>query len=276
MRRFTVEEFNIMVDELLLDEPKFDMLCVIARKQLEPMLEKMCTRFFGSSSTGHADDLVQEISLHLMVVTVPHFLLKDVPTGAINNDPDGFCAWMTTVAKRKCVDFARKENKRLGMAVDIDDLLQYLSVEDSYGMFDEDDGIPTLRAALKEVLSWDVAIYKTLTWMAYFVFMLAFDVSAKGSGDIILKNFEDRTLREMFAMIILVAKSRTWLELSAKQHARIVRALSEPWTDGRPYGEVRYGDLFMSKGGRSSISDWINKLNTKLRKMELSDDTFND
>ena len=85
--RFTKEEFETMVQELLFSDPiSFDMLCQIANKTLRSTVIHWCRLEDCLRGRGFEDDIMQEIYLRLMKTTVDYFLLRHDIEGAFNNN----------------------------------------------------------------------------------------------------------------------------------------------------------------------------------------------
>ena len=120
--RFTREEFDAMVNELLYENPiSFNMLCRIAEKTLRPSVVNWCRNEDCLRGRGYEDDIMQEIHLRLMKTVVTYFLLRDGIEGPYNNDPEGFEDWIFCVAANLKRDFANKIRNRDFTTASIDD-----------------------------------------------------------------------------------------------------------------------------------------------------------
>lgn len=261
---FTNEEFGVMVNELLYqEEVSFDMLCYIAEKSLKPTVIHWCQSDDSLRGRGYEEDILQEIYMRLMKTTVDYFLLRQGPDGPINDNPQGFHSWMFKVAMNIKRDFSNRIRQH---DFRTDELDEQSDIEWTDDERNEAERLETLKGAVSIVLESDAGVYKTLTWLAQFVFMLRHDVSKIKSNDMIVDAFEHKTLNEMFQMIVDAAKSISWLEINEKQHRKIVEALNAQWDEDTVYGDVEYGTFFMKKGGKKSISDWVNRMNNTIRR----------
>ncbi len=261
---FSKEEFHVMIDQLLYQEkPSFDMLCMMAEKTLRPTVVHWCQMDDCLRGRGYEDDILQEIYLRLINTTVDYFLLREGKDGPVNDNPEGFHSWMFKVATNIKRDFSNKIRQHDFNTEDFDDVkeAEWTDDEDT-----ESDRVEQLKLALNVVLESDASVYKTLTWLAQFVFMLQYDVSKIKSNDLIVDMFEKKTLNEMYQMIQNAAEKIPWLSLSEDQKIRIVNALSQKWDANKKYGDVEYGTFFMKKGGKKSISDWVNRMNNTVRR----------
>ena len=60
----------------------------------------------------------------------------------------------------------------------------------------------------------------------------------------------------------------SWLGISEHRKKRIEEALAKPYKDeNRALGEVTYKELFMKKGGKATISDWVNRMNEMIKRV---------
>ncbi len=261
---FTKEEFHIMVDELLYQETvSFDMLCLMAEKTLKPTVIHWCQMDDCLRGRGYEDDILQEIYMRLINTTVDYFLLRNGKNGPVNDNPEGFHSWMFKVATNIKRDFANRVRQDDFKTEDFEDLKDSEWAEDEA---DEADKIECLKQAVNIVLESDASVYKTLTWLAQFVFMLQCDISKIKSNDMIVELFEKKTLNEMYLMIQNAAKKIPWLCIDKLQNKRIEDALNCKWDKDITYGDVEYGTFFMKKGGKKSISDWVNRMNNTIRR----------
>ncbi len=267
--RFTAAEFDTMVYELLYAETtSFETLCRIAEKTLRSSVLRWCSAEDSLRGRGLEEDLMQDILLRLMNTTVPYFLLRNGVGSPCNNDPEGFEDWMFRVAENLKRDFANRVRNRDFRTEDIERLPERPVPED--GDYDREERIDRLKQALSTVLGANAGIYKVLTWLAQLIFILDQDVTKKQSNELILAAFEQKTLYEMYDMLLVASKRIPWLSIDPLQNERIISALREKRAGGVSYGETKYKEFFMKRDGevcgKKSISDWVNRLNCVIRK----------
>lgn len=146
--RFTTEEFETMVHELLYSQPvSFDTLCQMADKTLSPSIINWCKLEDCLRGRGFEDDIMQEIHLRLMKTTVDYFLLRERINGPYNNNPESFENWMFRVADNLKRDFANKVRNRDFKTEDIDDS-SIISTPDD-GVYDAKERIDRLTVSLR-------------------------------------------------------------------------------------------------------------------------------
>lgn len=275
--RFTREEFDTMVSQLLYQEPVcFDMLCHIANETLKDIIAKWCYEEDCLKGHGYEKDVLQQVQLRLIETTVSHFLLRNGVTGSYNNDPEGFHFWMLRVAQNIKRDVANKVRGIAFNTVDIEDPKVECQVASPWEGYDDDqEHLERLQKAFDTVLSADASVYKVLTWVARSIFMLEQDVSAIRSNELLLAAFSDKTLQDMYDYLLAASAKIPWLKITRAQDERIRAALRKKSRNGVIYGESRYSDFFMKHNGavsgKKSVSDWTNRLNEMLRQKQDSE-----
>lgn len=266
------DDFKVLVDELLGREyVSYDMLCYLAERELKPLVRRMCYCEPCLRGRGFEDDIMQEISIRLIKTTISHFLLKPGCNGQVNYDPTGFRKWMVTVAINIKNDYANRVRRLDFKSLPIDERVLSLSSDEAEI---SEERIEKLKRAFSIVVESDAQIYKVLTWIAQFIFVIGHDVSKIESNNMIISAFEEKTLSEMYAMLLSSEKDIPWLVISEAQKKKIENALDSPWNDDVPYGEVRYKEFFMKKGGKGTISDWMNRMNNLIKRV-MNDEALN-
>lgn len=268
--RFTRDEFDAMVNELLYKDPiSFDMLCRIAEKTLRPSVVNWCKAEDCLRGRGYEDDIMQEIHLRLMKTTVDYFLLRDGIEEPYNDNPEGFEDWIFFVAKNIKRDFANKIRNRDFTTDDIDDPA-IGEIPSSDYEDDTEENEDRLKQAFSIVLSSDVGIYKVLTWLAQFIFILELDISKIKSNELIIVAFENKTLYDMYDMILASSRKIPWIIITREQNEKILEALRKKRNDNVSYGETKYKGFFMKHNGevsgKKSISDWMNRMNDMIKR----------
>lgn len=264
---FTKEEFEIMVEELLYREPiSFDMLCHIVEKTLRKKVVYLC-QMPDLRGRDLENDIMQEIQIKLMKITITGFLLKDGVGGPVNNDPKGFERWIKTVGQNCFRDYIKKVRGWDSRIVDIDDE----SIKKMLGSNDDnlsEEHKAKLKKMFSMVLSANSNIYKILTWVAQFVFIVACDVSKIHSTEKMVEIFGEKTLFEMYDTLYRLSEYIGWVEITKEQDEKILKALNKQWKENVVFGDVPYKEFFMvvngQKNGKKSISDWVNRMNNMI------------
>ena len=119
----------------------------------------------------------------------------------------------------------------------------------------------------------DSAIYITFTWLLRAIVLASCDmdvdkndgeydcVESKANG-IVADTFGELTLNEIYAIILLESQTLPWMRFTDADNVRILEKLNENRGE-IAVGDMKYSDFFMKKGARSTISDWINRVNAR-------------
>ena len=261
MRPFTDQEYETMIAELTdTTSSSFDMLCAIAQKTLKTKITHWCVADSRLRGRGMEEDIMNDVLIRLIKTTLTHFLIRKDRNGEVNRNPDEFRKWMLTVAwnikcdaaddlgkqKEQTRGFAEGEEERIPDPSYCDDALTYQRER--------------VAAAFTIVLDSDVCVYKILTWLAQSLFIIEYDITKKQSNDVIISEFSEKTLFEMRDILFGCAEKIEWITITLEQRDRIERALNAE-SRGKRIGEFQYKEIFMKKGGKASISDWVNRMN---------------
>lgn len=256
----TEQEFHIMVEELLYQqESSFCMLCSIARRVLSSSVRGWCAADSALAGGGYEEDIMQEIYARLIKTTVSHFLLRENVKGPYNDDPEGFEDWIFKVARNIKSDYAKQVRRYYMRNLPPEELP---GEEEDMGSPEQQERRQKLSAAFEIVLSSDAQVYKALTWVAQCLYVIEYDISRIEANQLIVSTLEQKSLFEMRDIILHTVDRIRWLDISPEQKQRIEDALQKPYDEMRVYGQVTYGEFFMKKGGKKSISDWVNRMNS--------------
>lgn len=267
--RFSQEEFDQMVQEVLHTNPsRYDTLCRMAERLLKPMIAGWCRKDPALRGRDLEADILNDILLHLMKTVVHGFLLHDRAAGEYNNDPEGFERWMSFVAHNRQRDFAERV-RRADFYTAPEEALDRMGVCDE-SVEERSARLSQLRRAFNIVMSADTGIYKVLTWLAQVMFITEQGLAHHKANALIVTVFENKTLFEMYGMILAAGRRIPWMTVTPQQHRRVMDALQQPWDDELTYGEVKYGAFFMKYrgevAGKKSVSDWIHRINGMVRR----------
>ena len=64
-----------------------------------------------------------------------------------------------------------------------------------------------------------------LTWLAQFIFILEYDISKIKSNELIITAFENKTLYDMYDMILTASNKFPWIVITREQNEKILDAL---------------------------------------------------
>ena len=265
---YSDEDFDRMAAQLTdKNGASFDMLFSIAERSLRRTVKKLCRLH-----PEYEEDVMLEIHMKLIKTAVPKFLLRDGAGKPLNRDPEGFLRWMYTVARHTAINFFQsfeRYNGRIVRSDDDGDILANLedtgqSVEEAVEADEQSlEHRKLLNDALNSVLLSGNSIYKILAWLAFSVTMLGVIDRSKVAA-IIDNEFSQTTLGGMYDILTAAVGRISWLKPSDEADRRVREKLAESFDGKRPYSEIKFSEFYMKKGAVSTISDWINKVDSKL------------
>ena len=104
-----------------------------------------------------------------------------------------------------------------------------------------------------------------MTWIAQSLFVIQCDLKRPEATEVIINEFQSKTLFDMWKIIHAFSKQIPWLTVTTAQRQRISTALCTPLNEDTLLGELRYEKLFMSKGPKQTISDWVNRIDNMIK-----------
>lgn len=270
MAEITGEEFSCLINDLVYSAvPDYGRLVCIVEKTIKPTVYKWAKT--SRLLDGEAEDLLQEIHIKIIKNIVTKFLLRD---GTLNEDPNGLKNWIFRVAENTKNDYCRLLNRYNGSAradstgsnLSLDNTDAPIEVEDkkSADVFEAIEKQQMLQQAFKAVIYSGAGVYKVLTWLAQSLIVIEKRTTRIMAKNELLYTCADLTLNQMYSVVLTASHKIPWLTLSENEMAVLLKALKKDY-NGAPIGECTYKELFMKKGGSASVSDWVNKLDQKVR-----------
>lgn len=264
MAYFTQEEYDKMRCELLeQDFPCFDTMLHIANKTLTHYVEKECFMDPALRGGEHDWEIMQEVYIRLVKTCIPNFFLNE---GNPNKDANNFRSWMFTVTSNIICDYTKKIkkiqfNESEEMPID-------LSYHERNTMVITEKDLKRLKCAVATVLQSSSKPYIILTWFAQLIVISRLNVNRIESTDVIAKKFDSMTLDHMLNLLIAQSKQIEWLQLKTEMIEKLRGKMNEVQEDGIRMGDKKYHDFYMKKGSKSTISDWINRMNSLVKREE--------
>lgn len=272
-RRFTDDEFEIMIEQLIIKKPaSFEMLYEIVERTLHGWVIAECRKYDVLRKRRLEEDIYHDVQVRMIQKTVTDFLLRQGADGEVNRNPDGFKSWMFRVADNLIKDSARKAGNndyRFHVFGDgEEDSIADTESQMEYGsLFISEERIVTLKDAVSVVLNSKSQPYIVLTWLAMCVYMFAYDCTKIKSNHRILEDFFDKSLNEMFYTLNEKSEMISWLVLTEDQILTMMTKLDKIYDGEKTYGETSYRDFFMKKEPLSTISDWENRMNSLVKRV---------
>ena len=73
-------------------------------------------------------------------------------------------------------------------------------------------------------------------------------------------------LDQMLDFITKQSETIIWLNLNQCQLDDVRKKLDEKDSCGVRTGDKKYSDFYMKKGAKASVSDWVNRMNSRIEK----------
>lgn len=247
------------------DKACYNTLIEIARKTLYPSVRKWCNG--NSALKGYEEDLMQEIYIRLITKSVTGFLMRD---GQLNDDPEGFKNWLFAVAKNLFNDLAKKSGRK-GLYETETPEGEEPTEHGPYSEPEEPD-YDMLNRCFKTVLSFDSKVHIPLTWVTAMLMIANGGMNRIEATDAITRICSEMTLDAMFDFILIQSDKILWLRLDEDEIQKIKGKLDETDSDGMRIGDKNYNNFYMKKGAKASVSDWINRMNSRIIREEVEED----
>lgn len=271
MAYFTEEEFHKMLTELSEGNPDgYATLYFIAEKTVKKTVYRWCA---GNKMTrGYEEDVMQEVHLRLIKKCITGFLKKD---GVLNDDPEGFKNWMFKVARNIYIDFAKKISAiPLDITDTSDEDATEPEIEDSDNeLYNEDDyDYDALNSYFEFVFESSSEIHIVMTWVAVMLAVIRGGLNRSEATVYVTSVFSNATMDELLDFIVKGSEKVLWLNIDEDLIGRIKSRLDKTDSEGRRTGSKKYGEFYMKKGDRASVSDWVNRMNERIIKEADNDD----
>ncbi len=262
MAYFTQQEFEQMLFELVQsDAASYNTMIKIAEKTLYKSVCKWCND--SSNMRNCEDDVMQHIYLRLIKKCVTGFLIRE---GKLNDDPEGFQSWLFTVAKNIFKDLAKKENSKSLHETKTPEGEDPEPCGTLTDIYEDDYDYDALNRYFAVVLEADSKVHIPMTWISVMLTVIEYNASRIEATDAVIKICNGMTLDEMLDFILSVSGKIIWLNLKS-EHIDALRAkLDEIDSDGKRTGDKAYNEFYMKKGAKASVSDWVNRMNSRIQR----------
>lgn len=266
MGKFSDEEFHEIITELFEREPACaDTLLKVVDKVYRNRIRGWCSTHRDVIGCGYEEDILQDIKIKILTHCTTSFFLKKGVDSGVNTNPEEFAKWMNTVVKNTLTDFLNKQTKHAEV---------FRPIEEDEGItdpvFDNWENTEELQHILSRafavVISADSDAHIVLTWIGSFLFIYEYGIKSCHVSKELVQAFETKTLCQMRDVLLRAAQRLPWLALSEHQLGKLNASLRKPFDHTRTCGEVPYREFFMKSGGRSSISNWNNRMNKLVKR----------
>ena len=261
-----------MIREITCKEgASYDAMLRISESFLKPYISKLTSHYPIFNNLDMTDDIYHDVILCLIKTSVDGFLYKD---GTLNDDADGYLRWIYTVAKHVVQNNARKLTLKYGVeqsSTDSDG--DQIEIADSTDYYNTIEAEETLRSCFNAALNSDSSVYILFAWILRAIILSQTDQNINNTNEsserkaceLVVTNFGELTLSVIYAAISVYCDKVSWMNISREANEKILNdLLSEK--DGILIGDMKLSDFFMKKGGNATVSDWINRMNARIRR----------
>ena len=267
MRGFSDAEYRQIIEDLFFRDPaSSESLLAVVDKVFSKKIKNWCYSQPELAGRGFEEDILQDLKIKVLTQSIPSFFLRRGHANGINENPDEFAKWLNTVANNLERDYLRRQRVVLFRTVETPDDTGFPQHID----FDRDEteeAQALLASAFHIVLESDSSVYIVLTWIASFLFIYNYGIARCRVSQALKNSFENSTLNEMKDWLLKSASDVPWLSLSPDQIIKLDRALKQKFDGEQTFGQTKYSSFFMKSGGKSSISNWNNRMNNLVRRV---------
>ena len=265
--------FSDMIAEITCrDGARYDAMLRISECFLKPYIKKLMSHYSIFNNLDVSEDIYHDVVLCLIKTSVDGFLYKD---GTLNDDAEGYLRWIYTVAKHVVQNNARKLTLKYNIEESAtDDNGEQIDIADGSNDYNSLEAEETLRLCFNAALSSNTSIYILFAWILRAIILSQTDqklfenstASERKACEFVVINFGEQTLSVIYAAISVYCEQVSWMKISREANERITDLL-QTGNDGVLLGDKKLSDFFMKKGGNATVSDWINRMNARIRRI---------
>lgn len=266
------QDFLAIREDILEREPaKFDRLYRAADTLLRPYVKsKTRNTQAARSDPNFVDDILQDIHIKLIQTIVTHFFLRDGSEGE-HKDALGLTRWMFVVARNTTLTALTKNSQRIPLS-----LIQDNDDEEEYELPIVDNDVnrqPGTMMEQREAVSqcFNFVIDSGSAGHIVLAFLMISLLTLESGGNrieaerLFAQKFADKPLDDILDTFRAGVHLKPWLEISNAQLDRFKEKLDAP-INGQRSGEYPLKDFAMKKGLEASLSDWLNRMDSRLKK----------
>lgn len=264
------QDFLAIREEILeLIPARFDRLCRTADALLRPYV--MSRTSHVRSDPNFAQDVLQDIQMKLIQSIVTRFFLReDRPEE--DKTALGLTRWMFAIARNTTLTHLTASSQRIPVSLlqDSDDEEYELPLPDDHPERQPGEMLEQ-REAVSEVFRFIIdsgsAGHIVLAVLMVSLIALESGGSRIEAERLFVQNFADKPLDDILGSFRRGVQKKPWLNISDNQLSRFQQKLDAPLPDdGRRSGDCPLKDFSMKKGLEPSLSDWLNRMDSRLKK----------
>ncbi len=277
------EKFPIILEEMFgSDKVCFDTLVEATKQDITPLIISNCRSTPCLSRDCAEDDIIQEVLIQVFTTSVSQFFCRP-EKAEMNTSPDEYWFWVKSICKTKTINafkkIAKNENRKCFIWRDEDGEEEEIDIFDTipdkpeipahsepYGSVAQDNAEDMLVDCFNAVMTTGGNVYKPLTWLIQAVFVLKHNMTRIEANDLMEKTLGDKTLSEIFDIILSMSGTISWMYLEPESIDMIYKGLEKKDKSGRRVGDIKYSECYMAAGPKKSYSDWVNREDGQINK----------
>lgn len=253
--------------------PKYDNMVIFVHNLLNPLVESLCRNTSALCGGLHEEDVMQEIQIKI-IKNCENYFFKPI-NGKTEKTCADFKAWCVRVAKNYFFTYCVKQKSRKEVELDLSRTGEDTSFIDTHPL-DIQETVCESRKRIRDcflvVLDLKSKPHIILTWLSASLFIMGYDENRIESTHLLVERFSELTLTEMMNIIVNLIEKFSWLQIDEGQLDKQREKLKKiDKGTGKKIGDMKYSDFYMNKGPEMSVSDWINRVNSQIKK-RMSDD----
>ncbi len=262
------ENFGVILEEMFGTQTTcFDTLLAATEKDIRI---KICADCKNTPVLNHGriyEEIIQDVLIRVFLTSVPQFFLR-AENGELNTSADEYWYWVQRICKNRVRDYfnkyAKKSNSESFISEDADEDIPEFQIP-APEPENQDYNQEELVRHFNIVMTVGGSVYKPLTWMAQSLLVLRNNQTRIDSNEELIKIFDSMTLDEMFDFILSMAERFDWMYLEKISVEKIRKDLDKIHKSGKRMGDMKYHDFYMADGPKKSISDWVNRMDSKIK-----------
>ncbi len=262
---------QIVKDVCLAERPKYDNLVAFVSNLLSNKVEYWCkdNKLFKGGFSH--EDVMQEIQIRIIKKCELYFF-KPVD-GKTERTCNEFKAWCYTVARNRFLTILDKEKKNsfneLNLSLKIDDVsANEYNPENSFVISeDSEEDKMDVNRCVEIVFDLKSQPHIILAWLSVTLFEIVGNFTQIESIHLVDRAFSNMDLYRMFDYVSGNIILFDWINISKEQIEMQRNKLNRIDKEtGMIIGSMKYSDFYMNKGAEMSMSDWIYRINFRIKK----------
>lgn len=240
-------------------------LYAVLRKTSYLTIARACRESECLRGRGLEEDILHDVCVRVWTGAY-RVLFTD---GGVNADPKAFGGWLSAVTANRIRDYVRR-----GVTVRRNSVLPAAD-ETARDVLERTPARPEadgekealINLAVNYVLRLSQSVHIALAWLAHTAVLLTEESEWHRASRTVAARYAECTLQFVFEDAAGGLGLISWFSLQPETVRHMRSVLAERAEHGASVGEMTFGSFFMKKGGEASVSDWVNRVNGRARRL---------